>query len=804
MRRLIPPRSEPFADNQRIARFVWLFVAMLVLSVPLGVLPAVHYVRLLVSGAALYQLVRMRGRLHWAAKWFWLPLWLIVASGVADDSTNPLGPIIMIGLGLSLARYLVPWVTSASGRLLALLPALGGLGLLFPALVPSALEYTGRLSAHGRLDRALFGLCYTLVALAGVVALRELGQRWILRARIRTKLVVSYAIVALLPALLVAVFVALSAWVRAGQNIAAGVGPHLAATSAAHDWMESVRTRVRPDPGALDAAARAIAPTLTAHSVTGVLCERPTGRRWSTRVLFTSGDAAPVPALAPVSDSGLAQGLAAIDRRFYWMESAAWVQAGDSLVLYTIEPVTEERLGGYAAAAHADIQLATATVEDPSITIDLSSKDPLVIAAQADSLSALRGRRSRVEREAMRDSLARAAGATILGAGRYTRSVSPFPAGGSMLKCVAWDAQQARWITPGVAILARPRLADVLFPSFTGNDPLGKFFAWVLLSLGVTLLVANMIAVAWGGRIARLITGGAATLRTAASAIGSGDFSTRVSVPTRDEFGELADAFNGMARGLEEGRAAMVEREHLRRELDLARQIQTRLLPGEPPVYPRLEIAATNAMSQQVGGDYYDFVQLADGRLGLCVADVSGHGVAAALLMSNVKAALVSSAAIETTPEGITARVNRMLCDAIESGKFVTFFFAALDPRSLRMEYVNAGHPAPMLVRAGGEVERLDRGGVILGVLPGAEFERGAVTLDAGDLLTLFTDGLDEALDANDQLYGQDRVEATLRASRAHHAADVIETLLSDVRAHEGARGASDDLTLMVVRVAAA
>src|SRR5262249_15282708 len=152
------------------------------------------------------------------------------------------------------------------------------------------------------------------------------------------------------------------------------------------------------------------------------------------------------------------------------------------------------------------------------------------------------------------------------------------------------------------------------------------------------------------------------------------------------------------------------------------RRIQSRLLPSGPPHAPPLDIAAANFMSQQVGGDYYDFLAFPGGRVGICIADVAGKGVAAALLMSNVKAALVSSAAVESSTDRLTTRVNQILEQSIEPGRFVTFFLGSLDPTTLQLEYVNAGHPPPILLRADGSAERLSEGGTILGILPNASY----------------------------------------------------------------------------------
>jgi serine phosphatase RsbU (regulator of sigma subunit) len=402
------------------------------------------------------------------------------------------------------------------------------------------------------------------------------------------------------------------------------------------------------------------------------------------------------------------------------------------------------------------------------------------------------------------DSIAALAAVTMAGGGSYSATTSLHQLrsrfnGGASPPCFVWTG--SGWRLGAAILLVRSSFREGIVPSGLGTGPFALVVGIALLLFAALFLLVEAVSLVVGSRVAGLITRGAASLQTAAAAIGRGDFSARVQVPSQDELGELAASFNRMAQGLEEGQRAMLEREQMRRELELARRIQSRLLPPGPPELPRLDVAAVNAMSQQVGGDYYDFVPLPDGRLGLCIADVAGKGVAAALLMSNVKAALISSASVESSPGGITTRVNRLLEQSIEPGRFVTFFFTSLDPATLRLEYVNAGHPAPILLRAGGAVERLTEGGTILGIDAGAAFECGSVTLAPGDLLALFTDGVTEAQGEGGELFGEERIESLLRAAQAGPAAEVLERLLDAVKTYEGERGQSDDLTAILLKV---
>jgi sigma-B regulation protein RsbU (phosphoserine phosphatase) len=256
---------------------------------------------------------------------------------------------------------------------------------------------------------------------------------------------------------------------------------------------------------------------------------------------------------------------------------------------------------------------------------------------------------------------------------------------------------------------------------------------------------------------------------------------------------EGAEAF-GRARELEK------ERDRLESELELARRIQARLLPSAPPAVPGLDVAGLSESAREVGGDYYDHVDLGGGRLLLVIADVSGKGVPAALLMSGFRAALVSQDLSQAKPEDVASRVNEFLNRSVEPGRFVTAFLGLLDAATGQLTYVNAGHNPPLLLRAGGAVESLEAGGVILGILPGSRYARGEVTLSPGDLVALYTDGVTEGANAANEMWGEERLAALLRTASASSARDIATRIVREVRAFEGERGPADDITVLVAK----
>jgi len=211
-------------------------------------------------------------------------------------------------------------------------------------------------------------------------------------------------------------------------------------------------------------------------------------------------------------------------------------------------------------------------------------------------------------------------------------------------------------------------------------------------------------------------------------------------------------------------------------------------------------VAGLSESAREVGGDYYDHVDLGGGRLLLVIADVSGKGVPAALLMSGFRAALVSQDLSQAKPEDVASRVNEFLNRSVEPGRFVTAFLGLLDAATGQLTYVNAGHNPPLLLRAGGAVESLEAGGVILGILPGSRYARGEVTLSPGDLVALYTDGVTEGANAANEMWGEERLAALLRSAAASSARDIATRIVREVRAFEGERGPADDITVLVAK----
>jgi sigma-B regulation protein RsbU (phosphoserine phosphatase) len=245
-----------------------------------------------------------------------------------------------------------------------------------------------------------------------------------------------------------------------------------------------------------------------------------------------------------------------------------------------------------------------------------------------------------------------------------------------------------------------------------------------------------------------------------------------------------------------------LEKQRLEDELLIAKTIQQGLLPSTLPSIPGVDLAAINLSSKQVGGDYYDVIALGNDRFVLAIGDVSGKGTPASLLMANLQATIRALVPLDLSLSELTKRVNDLLCENTGNDRFITFFWGILDAREKVMRYVSAGHNPPFLLRAGGAVERLDKGGLILGVMKTlVPYEEGAVRLGPGDLLVLFTDGVSEAMDVRGEEWGEEPIERIASERRAGSAEEVMSEIIEQVREHGKQTQQSDDITLLVLKM---
>jgi sigma-B regulation protein RsbU (phosphoserine phosphatase) len=247
----------------------------------------------------------------------------------------------------------------------------------------------------------------------------------------------------------------------------------------------------------------------------------------------------------------------------------------------------------------------------------------------------------------------------------------------------------------------------------------------------------------------------------------------------------------------------MAQRERLNRELEIAREVQEHLFPQRLPPVPGLDYCGQCQPAREVGGDYYDFLELPGGRLAIAVGDVSGKGVGAALMMASLEASLRALASVVENPADLIERVSRLVFQASATNRYATLFYAEYDPATRCLTYVNAGHNPPIVLRNRGgacQVLRLETGGPVIGLFPRG-YERGVFSHEAGDLVVLFTDGVSESMNAREEEWGEERLIELAKTCHGFPAREGMKRILAAAQAFAAGAPQHDDMTLVVLRV---
>lgn len=330
----------------------------------------------------------------------------------------------------------------------------------------------------------------------------------------------------------------------------------------------------------------------------------------------------------------------------------------------------------------------------------------------------------------------------------------------------------------------------------------------ILFVIGTLISMIESFAVRSGRSILDAVLEEIGTLRHAALEFGRGHLGYRLPVKGKDELSVVASSFNDMAASLEQKQRELLETERFEEDLAVARQIQRRFLPQEAPRLTGLDVAGVSLPSREVGGDLFYWFTHDDGSLGFVLGDVSGKSVPAALLMSNVLAALRTQALDRVDLAKSLARTNRLIVDQVEPGRFVTLFHGEADPARGTLHYASAGHNPPLLIRAGGALEWLREGGLPLGVDAGASYTVASTRFEAGDTLLVYSDGVTEATAGSaplanrdgDAMFGEERLADAARGSAGRSARATLDALLAAVESFSGGLAQADDVTIVVVR----
>ena len=318
------------------------------------------------------------------------------------------------------------------------------------------------------------------------------------------------------------------------------------------------------------------------------------------------------------------------------------------------------------------------------------------------------------------------------------------------------------------------------------------------LSLGLAAIGIALVGIV---PISHRMTRHLGVLTAGVRQLAAGDFHTRVPVRSKDEFGSLAAAFNQMAADLERHQALVVEQERLRRELELSRIIQTEMLPRTPLRLGAAEIKGISIPAREVGGDFFNYFAMPDGRLALLVGDVSGKGVSAALLMANVQATLRARLPHEPSLARLAAELDREIDETTPGAVYLTLFLAILDADRHELRYVNAGHNPQFVLHASGGVEAMPATGLPIALYPGQPYAEAVVPVRSGDLIFFYTDGLLETENENGEMFGPDRLQALLTREHAQGIDTILQHVETTVRQFRGRTEPFDDATMMALKL---
>ncbi|MBC8275779.1 MAG: SpoIIE family protein phosphatase [Chloroflexi bacterium] len=326
------------------------------------------------------------------------------------------------------------------------------------------------------------------------------------------------------------------------------------------------------------------------------------------------------------------------------------------------------------------------------------------------------------------------------------------------------------------------------------------------LSIGLLLAILVVVVglVFW---LSMRITNPIKALSRSAEIIGGGDLDYKVEIKTGDELEDLADSFHKMAsdlkRHIEELRITTAEKERFAKELEIARDIQQSFLPEHPPKVKGVEIAALNLPAREVGGDFYDFIPIGSDKWGLVIADVSGKGIPAALFMALSRTLVHASAIGGMAPSKAIRSANNLIAEHDKTSMFVTLFYGILDAKRNTFSYVSAGHNPPfVLPSCGSDTIMLQAKGIALGVVPDIGLEEKEITLGSGDVVVLYTDGVTEAINNEEEQFGQSRLLAIAEQFRSLSASDILQRIQQEVFEFSSGQPQFDDFTLMVLKIA--
>jgi len=325
----------------------------------------------------------------------------------------------------------------------------------------------------------------------------------------------------------------------------------------------------------------------------------------------------------------------------------------------------------------------------------------------------------------------------------------------------------------------------------------------LLLAALIVFLMLELVALAIGVMLTRTITASVADLYDATLRIRSGELGHRIHIERHDQLGVLAESFNEMTGSVSELIDEQKQRQRLENEVSIAREVQLQLFPKKLPSIPGLELAAICRPARSVSGDYYDIIPLGGTRVGIAVADISGKGIFASLLMASLQAALRSAASMNGNLDTahIVSLLNQHLFQTTSDDRYATLFYAVYDTETRMLTYTNAGHLPPLLM-TDGRVQTLAEGGTVIGLIEDSTYQQGSVEVPHGSVLMVFSDGLTEPENVFGEEFGVGRLQEELLRERDAPARKLAEDLIESAERWSGSAEQADDMTVVIARMA--
>jgi sigma-B regulation protein RsbU (phosphoserine phosphatase) len=339
---------------------------------------------------------------------------------------------------------------------------------------------------------------------------------------------------------------------------------------------------------------------------------------------------------------------------------------------------------------------------------------------------------------------------------------------------------------------------------FSSLGELGGLYFQVLIAVGVIFLVIEVAALVTGIVLTRTITHAVADLYRATRDVQAGDLTHRVRVQQKDQLGALGESFNSMTSSISALIEEQRQRQRLENELAIAREVQAQLFPRNLPSLPGIQLDAVCRAARVVSGDYYDFIGLGPTRVGIAIADISGKGISAALLMASLQAALRSQVLLDGDARGSTSelvsRLNRHLFLNSSEDRYATLFYAVYDAATRTLCYTNAGHLPPLYI-AGDKLQKLEDGGTVVGLFDNCAYEQGTIQMEPGSLLLAYSDGLTEPENVYGEEFGARRLAEVAMRHPDASAHALAEALVTAAEEWAGTPEQADDMTVVVARL---